>query len=415
MLRVAVTAVVLLVGAAAAVPAGATRAPATEGVRAPAAAADARAPVAGVRDVFTRRPGRTELRLLDPVTLAPAGRAVRLHGFLRGAVRSPGGGRLALGVSDRGRVQIVDARAARSLRLIRTGRRTAWWLLAWPRARRLLAVGYDSGRSSPLVVVDPVRGRVVRSVRVAGFITAAAPAADGLAFLVSPPDRIGDATLVLVDRDGRQRRIALPGITAGLVPPASPDGIAQTRTPGLASAGGRVFVASATEPRIVEVDLASGVAVDHPLGTAVAAKGSRGSERQLALIGPGRLALTGSDYDDTATAARQRPAGLRIVDTRAWHDRLEDPTASRFDVVPGGGLALWNAGAPGRTGVTLLDRAGRRTATLLRGRSLVRLQLAGGRVYATATRPRHRTWVVDLRSRRVVARLATAQPDILLP
>jgi hypothetical protein len=314
-------------------------------------------------------------------------------------------------------VQIVDARAARSLRLIRTGRRTAWWLLAWSRARRLLAVGYGSGRSYPLVVLDPVRGRVVRSVRVAGFVTAAAPAAAGLAFLVSPPDRVGDATLVLVDREGRERRIALPGITAGLVPPASPDGIAQTRTPGLAIAGGRAFVASATEPRIVEVDLASGVAVDHPLATAEAAKGSQGSERQIAPIGPGRLALTGAEYDDTATvtAARQRPAGLRIVDTRTWRARLEDPAASRFDVVPGGGLALWNAGAPGRTGVTLLDRAGRRTATLLRGRRLVRLQLAGGRAYATATRPRHRTWVVDLRSRRVVARLATAQPDILLP
>ena len=91
MLRVAVAAVVLVVGAVAAVPAGATRAPATD-VRAPAATADARAPLAGVRDVFTRRPGRTELRLLDPVTLAPAGRAVRLHGFLRGAVRSPGAG-----------------------------------------------------------------------------------------------------------------------------------------------------------------------------------------------------------------------------------------------------------------------------------------------------------------------------------
>jgi hypothetical protein len=83
--------------------------------------------------------------------------------------------------------------------------------------------------------------------------------------------------------------------------------------------------------------------------------------------------------------------------------------------VPGGGLAVWSAGVPGHTGIALLDRNGRRTATLMRGRRLVRLQFAGGRAYATATRPRHRTWVVDLRSRRVVARLATAQPDILVP
>ena len=62
----------------------------------------------------------------------------------------------------------------------------------------------------------------------------------------------------------------------------------------------------------------------------------------------------------------------------------------------------------------MLDRAGHRRATLLRRHRLVQVQYAAHYAYAVATRPRHRTWVIDLRTDRVLRRLATAQPGILL-
>src|SRR4051812_8290571 len=155
-----------------------------------APAAWAESPIPAVRDVFRPGPARSELRTLDPVTLAPIGRAVRLHGYLRGWTRR--GRRFALGVSDRGRVQIVDVRARRTTRLVQTGRRTAWWLLAWPRARRVVALGYGSGRSYPLIVLDPVRRRGLRRSRLEGYVSASTVTSAGLALLVTPPAQIAD-------------------------------------------------------------------------------------------------------------------------------------------------------------------------------------------------------------------------------
>ena len=144
-----------------------------------------------------------------------------------------------------------------------------------------------------------------------------------------------------------------------------------------------------------------------------AAKGVEGSRREIAFVGPHTLAVAGVDTEAAPDGAEiERPAGLRLIDARTWRDRLVTANASSFTPLPGGGLALW----PGdrRRGLVLLDRDGHRRATLLRRHRLVQVQYAAHYAYAVATRPRHRTWVIDLRTHRVLRRLATAQPGILL-
>jgi hypothetical protein len=237
-----------------------------------------------------------------------------------------------------------------------------------------------------------------------------------MALLVAPPDRIAEAALVLVDGNGNQRRIALPGITAGLVPPSGGvhEDIARERTPGLAVRGGAAFVASATDARVVEVDLASGRPRTHALSDAQAAKGVEGAERELGFVGPHTLAVAGADITATPKGPEVRRAtGLRLVDTRSWEVRRAAADASTFTPLPEGGLALWPVDHRPR-GLVLLDSDGRRRATVLRRQRLVQVQYAGRYAYAVATRPRHRTWVIDLRTGRVIRGLATAQPGVVL-
>jgi hypothetical protein len=52
--------------------------------------------------------------------------------------------------------------------------------------------------------------------------------------------------------------------------------------------------------------------------------------------------------------------------------------------------------------------------TALRNRRILQLQVAGRDACAVAYNPKHRTYVVDLRSGRVVKTLPTAQPERLI-
>jgi hypothetical protein len=380
-------------------------------VTAPAAVGAPR-PLLDAYDVFHHGGGTTVVRSVDPATLDATGPALPLHGFLQGWVHSPGGDQLALGVSDRGRIEVVDARARRTLQQIRTSYRTAWSLLAWPRTRRLLALGSLSGRSSALLVLDPVSGRVLRRRRISGYISATARTRDWLVLVVSAPNRIARATLTTIDAGGRERRIALRGVQAGSVPRPGHGDIPQELTPGLAVRAGVAYVASANSPAIVEVHVRSGRTVRHRLARSRLAKdAAEGGMRQLSFVGPHLLALAGTVY---RAGGRAKSEGLRLLDVRTWRVRRVVGGTVSFQAIPGGGFVLSHGGSPPR-GLTLFDAAGHRRASLLAHRAITRLQLARGYAYATTTEPRHRTWIVDLRTARIVRTLPTAQPETLLP
>ena len=134
----------------------------------------------------------TELRRLDPVTLAPVGARVQLgRTGLNGGWTSRGT-KLALGVTTQGRIQIVDGRRTQTLQ---TGHRDALWLLPWPREDGILGVGTLAGRSTTVVVADPSTGRVVRETVIDGRVMTGRATADRLALIVAPLNGVGDATL----------------------------------------------------------------------------------------------------------------------------------------------------------------------------------------------------------------------------
>ena len=359
-----------------------------------AALATTAALLTSVQDVFPRGDAHAELRRVHPVTLAPVGAPVRLAGHLQGGWTRRGS-KLALGVSSRGRVQIVDGRASR---VLQTGRRTAYWLLSWPRADRVLGLGTIASGRSPVAVLDPGSGRVLHDALIEGDVVTGVATAEGLAVLVAPAATIGEAALVLIDAEGAERRIALPGVLAGSEPPGqNPE--PRSVMPALAVRDGRAYVA--TDARVVEVDLAGGEQRAHPVFGARAAKRAA-SQRSIQFVGPHALAVSGLEVD--------RPVGLRVVDTRTWAVKRISGAGRGSVALPGGGLAAW----PSRRGLALHDADGTRRATVLRGRSIVQVQTAGRYAYAVTMRPAHRTYVVDVRSGRVVKTLPTAQPGRLL-
>ena len=252
-----------------------------------AALATAAALLTSVQDVFPRGDAHSELRRVHPVTLAPVGAPVRLDGHLQGGWARRGS-QLALGVSSRGRVQIVDGRASR---VVRTGRRTAFWLLSWPRADRVVGLGTIASGRSPVAVLDPRSGRVLRDTLLEGNVVDGVVTPEGLALLVAPAAGIGEASLVLVDAEGTERRIALPGVLAGSEPPGrNPE--PRSVTPALAVRDGRAYVAA--DSRVVEVDLAGGEQRAHAIFGARAAKRAA-SQRSIQFVGPHTLAVSGTE------------------------------------------------------------------------------------------------------------------------
>ena len=204
---------------------------------------------------------------------------------------------------------------------------------------------------------------------------------------------------MLIDAEGTERRIALPGVLAGSEPPGqNPE--PRSVMPALAVRDGRAYVAA--DSRVVEVDLAGGEQRAHAIFGARAAKRAA-SQRSIQFVGPHTLAVSG-------TEAGLGPVGLRVVDTRTWSVKLIAGAGRGSVALPGGGLAAW----PSDRGLALHDADGTRRATVLRGRSIVQVQTAGRYAYAVTVRPAHRTYVVELRSGRVVKTLPTAQPGRLL-
>jgi hypothetical protein len=280
----------------------------------------------------------SRLVALEPRTLRPLGESLALPGWAFGREwsRSPDGDRIALvpkPSETNERLFVIGVRGSPRVlaRLPLPGEDVC--RVAWPSARRLLlvltrgAACYTVIESARVLVVDPLRGRVVahRQLSRRATVVATARTRDGLALLLASPARLSGARLVLVGVGGT-RTIPLPSLRA-LPRPLDKSVLATAIGLAVDRKNGRAYL---VEPagRVLDVSLTTGRVRVHTLPLrkpAAAAKGIVSTVVQARWLGRGILAVTGVRR---TPSDRLLPLGLRLTDTRRWRSRLVDAEAT---------------------------------------------------------------------------------------
>jgi hypothetical protein len=342
-----------------------------------AAAAGPSAPAKGEPDLYAlvNANGVTSIARLDPETLQPRGRRVRV-GPSEGFIYDRNGW---LAYLEGPKLRLIDLESMRAFKSI--------WLwagepqaVAWLRWDRIVVVTGSS--VAEVRTVDWGNDKVVRTARVKGRVVGRARGDDELVLLLAPETDIGQARVLVVDGSGHARVIPLPGITAGGHWENTDPPTGTFRQPGLALDATRNVAYVAGEAGVAEVPLA-GTATYHALRGAFS-KYTAGTWRSAAVVGDGTLAVAGSS---SADGRRMAPTGLELVDTRAWTTRIVDPGIS--SVVGWQGLALgWGmvwaddgAEPAGATGLVVFDRTGTQRFRALAGRILWLSGMTSSRAY----------------------------------
>jgi hypothetical protein len=345
---------------------------------------------------------QAKLVWLNPRTLKRIGReSVLLGGNAFSPVLSPTGGRVAVGGSSAGGIQVADV--SRMKLLSRLARRSgSWWVapIAWPAAHRLVALEWNdrADGEAGLVVVDPSARRVVRRTQLGGYAGSVAAAGGQDVVLVGgQSEGIGPAHVLVVGGDGAVRGLVLDRIPAGGEQVGPDEETWRTASPGVAvdPKGRRAFVVGQA-PVVAEIDLDSLTVTYRDLSgprsfldrlhawlePAAGAKSLLGWSRQAVWLGDGLLAVAGTEYDHLLS----RPSGLEIIDVDSGSTRTVEPDAS-FSAFSQGILLTGGATSDGVTevqsgmGLSGFTSAGSKLWTALRGQPVWWAEAAGGYAY----------------------------------
>jgi hypothetical protein len=316
--------------------------------------------------------GAYRLAQVDPVTLGVARTSEPLaQGY--GWARSPDGGMLVLGTGVKGSYETTALQFADPATLELVGKPVTFpgivRVALWPAPRNVFAVVESLGKST-LQIVDALTRRVV-AVRALGGPVLSYARFDrglGLVLLLGVDGKLAPARFAVVHPDGLVRTTRLERIRAGaLWNWNARDGIGQVREPGLAvdDVG---HVAYVVDPGwlVAAVDLGTlRVGYHRPLRALVSriaswltpaaeAKGLNGPVRTARWLGDGLVAVWGSNQ----TAVRKKggtvysgtPAGVSVLDTRAWSVQTIDPEGNSATI--GDGIMLTTGGRWSSTGST---------------------------------------------------------------
>jgi hypothetical protein len=360
-----------------------------------------------------RTDGAKRLRLVDPLTLRPASRWIR--GFRESftGARSPDGRHVAVG-SSFGRsaaIRVIDLSRWRSERVIDLNRRGPV-LVEWP-ADRIVAVAATPYARDEIVVVDPLRGRVLARHSFRGRLLWHERTSSGIALLLAPERGLGPARLLIGEASGAVRTVVLEQIQSG-----GNEGRARRvryRQPGLAidPAGRRAYVVAPRDrPLVATVELGSGTVAYHAPAEAPIARAAKGNIdvnwREAAALGADSLAVTGFRSRPMRRGSRfpppEEPYGVRLIDTSDGSIRTLSRKATQIHVAGDRLLAFGTSWTPRwrrrrSTGLLAFDGEGSPLFTRFRGQEVVLAGSHGGRAYVWV-RPTEMLHVLDLRDGR---------------
>lgn len=289
----------------------------------------------------SQAPSTSTLGRVDPATLLPVGKQVGVPlGSDIPPVLSPGRRWVALSGDYVAAVSVASAVPLRQPRHpILLPRKSGHVLtLAWPRAHRLLALaGHEPlGPSSclcstlRLYVVDPLKRRILRSIRLRrAFVIAAEPTPTGLAILLGGYNKLASARLLLVSRSGAVRRVTLARFKVGFTK-LGKNGVRVTEAALTVGAGSAyVLGGGGTSTAVAVVPLAHGPAAYHalPVGPELVSP-----DRGLVLLAGGRLGVASV-------------TGLYVYDTDTWQLAGSVPFDGQNGYISGDSMIVPDSGS----------------------------------------------------------------------
>jgi hypothetical protein len=345
----------------------------------------------------------------DPVRLVPVGSPIRMGQFGHAWSISPDRQRLvaAAGVRRKGEptaVRIVDLATQRVEGTVTVpGEFSRVTATAWIRGRILVVVSASS--ATRVYAVDPDRRLTISQIDFPGTVVLGERAQSSLVLLLASPDRIGPATIAVVDQSPRVRTVVLEKIAVGTT--TTGDGAERRMTirrPALTlgPSGQRAFVIGEGEPPAA-IDLRTLAVRYAPVRlTAAANKQVEGSVRTAETLPDGRIVVGANVYGATAA---ENTAGLWLIDPKDWSRRVLSTKWTWFRVA--GGLIF----ARGETGVGLrIIQPSGSTRELFRTGSVARITVVGPRAFVTFFGTNIKAAVVELGTGRVVRHPVPAYP-----
>jgi hypothetical protein len=339
----------------------------------------------------------------DPVRLAPSGPPIPIGRFGQAWSISPDRSRFVAAAGwhrtpgEPAAVRFVDlangtVEGTVSLR----GELGRIMATAWTRGRVLIVV--SGSRSTTVHAIDPERRLTISQVTFPGVVVAGERAPSRLILLLASPDRIGPATIAVVDQALRVRTVVLERIAVGATATGiGADHRVTMRRPALVVGGYglRAFAFGSDHEPAASIDLRT-MTVRYRIvrQTAAVNKRAEGSVRTAAALPDGRIVVGGFDYDPSGTG---ETAGLWLVDPRDWSRRLLDRTGAWFRVASG----LVFARGKGGVGLRILHPI-RSRADLFRTGSVANVTAVGPRALVTFFGARTRAAVIEPGSGRVV-------------
>lgn len=265
------------------------------------------------------------LSRVDPVTLRPSGRTLRLGSFSAERALSPDRTMLAIVSQDRPVVRFVDLRRMRATGVAVLSTEGEVQSLRWTEEGLVALVDLPVG--SKLVWLDPGTRKLTRTLRYRGELVDPRLVAGRLVVVEWPSRRVDSVRLDVVERDGRARSARIARIAGGWARRGNE--ITRVAEPGLAvDPTGKLAWLADGDGEICEVVLETFETRCNTVRR-TAKSGAPWSRRQLRLVGEATLALSGWEKP-TAGPKAAKSIGLWLVDTRTWSRRLLDPGIDSF-------------------------------------------------------------------------------------